>query len=177
MKYTVEEPLSSFKFWSGGKDRADLLTSEQLDKIGEELELIDEDYSDTRINDLFWFDFEWICGLIGLKYTDDGEVVDDEEDWARTILDAYSHDAYEIYFDGFWEEDGGKANSKQELKSMFDEYVSENWLDHAEGVLAERFPGADEGYRSDFASDHWQNCKSDDWNCQRFRQWMWGPCR
>lgn len=33
MKYYVEDSLSNFQFWSGGKDRADLLTSEQFDTV------------------------------------------------------------------------------------------------------------------------------------------------
>ena len=38
MKYYVEESLSNFKFWSGGKDRAELLNSDQFDSVEELLE-------------------------------------------------------------------------------------------------------------------------------------------
>ena len=41
--------------------------------------------SDTELNDLFWFDFEWVVGLIGLALNDSGDIcdpseLDDEED-------------------------------------------------------------------------------------------------
>ena len=38
MKYLVEDNLSNFQFWSGGRDRAEMFTSDQLDQIGELLE-------------------------------------------------------------------------------------------------------------------------------------------
>lgn len=38
MKYFVEESLSNFKFWSGGQDRAKLLSDEQFDIVEQMLE-------------------------------------------------------------------------------------------------------------------------------------------
>ncbi len=64
--------LSDFNFWSGGEDRALLLTANELDDIGACLEDVYPDgLTDVELNDLFWFDFEAMCSLIGL---DDGEV-------------------------------------------------------------------------------------------------------
>lgn len=40
MKYFVEESLSNFKFWSGGQDRAKLLSDEQFDIVEQMLEEI-----------------------------------------------------------------------------------------------------------------------------------------
>lgn len=78
MKYIVEEPLSNFTFWSGGKDRANMLTSAQLDAIEPRLEeLFGSTPTDTQINDLFWFDFETVCSMIGLVYTEDGDIVEE----------------------------------------------------------------------------------------------------
>ncbi len=91
MKYYVEESLSNFKFWSGGKDRADLLTCEQLDQVEQMLEEIEpaEGWSDTAINDLFWFDFDTICEWLG--YADEEHLeadvitsdVKEAQEWAE----------------------------------------------------------------------------------------------
>ena len=59
--------LKDFKFWSGAKDLADLLTQEELKQI----EFCPEDFfhdktpSESEINDLFWFDENFICEMIG----------------------------------------------------------------------------------------------------------------
>lgn len=81
MKYTVETSLSNFEFWSGAKDRAELLTSEELDQLDDLLpDVLGEDVTDTAINDLFWFDFETVCELLGYTYGNDGEVHRGDED-------------------------------------------------------------------------------------------------
>ncbi len=67
MKYIVEESLRNFNFWQGGKDTADELTDEQLDQIEEELETNppEDGWTDTAINDLFWFDRDYIYSIVG----------------------------------------------------------------------------------------------------------------
>lgn len=79
MKIYEENSLQNFDFWSGAVENADQLTPEELD----ELEAIFEsEYPDgidkTDLNDLFWFDFPWICSLLGLEYdTNKGEIIRD----------------------------------------------------------------------------------------------------
>lgn len=74
MKIYREENLSNFEFWSGACANAAMLTAEELDNIGDELEMLYPDgMSETEINDIFWFDFGFACELIGLEY-------DEEED-------------------------------------------------------------------------------------------------
>ncbi len=66
MKITIEKELKNFGFWSGGRDRAELLTDEELDTIENELsELYPDGMDETQLNDLFWFEFEFIAELIG----------------------------------------------------------------------------------------------------------------
>lgn len=67
MKYYVEQSLANFKFWEGGKDRADNLTCEELEKLDGLLPQVfgEEPPSDNEINDLFWFDFKTVCSLLG----------------------------------------------------------------------------------------------------------------
>ena len=66
MKIYFDKPLSQFEFWSGAKDRADLLTIQELDRIGDILGVENREWEDVELNDLFWFDFEHVCKLIGL---------------------------------------------------------------------------------------------------------------
>lgn len=75
MRYCVEESLSSFKFWGGAEDRANKLTQHQFDIIEQTLEEIEPEggWSDTAINDLFWFEFDTICEWLGY---DDEEAFD-----------------------------------------------------------------------------------------------------
>lgn len=69
MTIKTEQSLNSFEFWSGAKANAEKLTSEEFDTLENVFEeLYPEGMTDTEINDLFWFDFEWVCELIGLTY-------------------------------------------------------------------------------------------------------------
>lgn len=80
MRIYSDESLSNFRFWSGAVCRAEQLTNEQFDAIERELEMLYPDrISDTELNDLFWFDFEWVVGLIGLALNDSGDICDPSE--------------------------------------------------------------------------------------------------
>lgn len=80
MKIYCEESLRNFKFWSGAKDRAEQLTSDQLDQIEVELEsLYPDGMSDTEINDIFWFEEDWIAELLGFSSWENLEAGIDEE--------------------------------------------------------------------------------------------------
>lgn len=69
MTIKTEQSLSNFEFWSGAKSNAEMMTCEELDSVENALEeLYPEGMTGTEINDLFWFDFEWVCELIGLEY-------------------------------------------------------------------------------------------------------------
>lgn len=69
MKIYREESLSNFEFWSGAIANADEFTVEELDRIGEELEAVNPDGMDeTEINDLMWFQPEYLASLIGLDW-------------------------------------------------------------------------------------------------------------
>lgn len=80
MKIYEETNLYDFEFWSGGKQLADRLTHEELAIIQSALEEIYSDgIEDTLLNDIFWFDCEWICEILnncshmqeGIKLTED----------------------------------------------------------------------------------------------------------
>lgn len=76
MIITREETLNNFDFWSGAKDNANMLTYKQLEQITEALEEIyPEGMTETQINDLFWFDFAYVCELIGLVYDVENDII------------------------------------------------------------------------------------------------------
>lgn len=63
--------LRDFEFWGGAKEFASKLRPQELDDIEESLEIYFEDMYDvpteTRINDIFWFDQEWVINELGLR--------------------------------------------------------------------------------------------------------------
>lgn len=58
--------LQNFEFWHGAKRLSERLTLGDLQEIEEHLdELYPDGLTETQINDLFWFDGEFICNIIG----------------------------------------------------------------------------------------------------------------
>lgn len=101
MKYIVEESLRNFQFWSGGKERADNCSSDELDSIEEFLEEIEPEdgWTDTAINDMFWFEFDTLAQHLGYKdeedfdrhhdpdYIEDDELMELISPWFDELLD------------------------------------------------------------------------------------------
>lgn len=80
MTIKTEQSLRNFEFWSGAKSNAEMMTCEELDSVENELEaLYPEGMTDTEINDLFWFDFDYVCELIGLEYDAEKDEIIREE--------------------------------------------------------------------------------------------------
>lgn len=87
MKIYKEENLRDFEFWSGARDTVKYLTDEELDTIESMLEDIYPDGMDeTEINDLFWFEDDYIAEMLGyndfeeLMHRDDEDEDEDEDD-------------------------------------------------------------------------------------------------
>ena len=83
MKIYTEDSLRNFNFWSGARDTVKYLTDEELDTIEAILEDIYPDGMDEiQINDIFWFEDDWIAEMLG--YADFEELMhrddEDEED-------------------------------------------------------------------------------------------------
>ena len=95
MKYYVENSLSNFHFWSGAEDRAAVLTDDQFEAVEQNMEECEPEggWSDTAINDFFWFEFDTIAQWLGYKdeeylredVSDDD--ISDAEDWFEKIDD------------------------------------------------------------------------------------------
>ena len=69
MKITSEISLKSFKAWSGAKDTLNKLI--ELDKCDELEFILDDLYpdglTDTQLNDILWFDDEWVYETLGIE--------------------------------------------------------------------------------------------------------------
>lgn len=97
MRYYVEESLSNFNFWSGGRDRAKLLSDEQFDIVEQMMEETapEEGWSDTAINDLFWFDFDTIANWLGYKNEEclekdiTNDEIDEAQEWFNSVAEGY----------------------------------------------------------------------------------------
>ena len=70
MKIYRDDSLRSFEFWSGAVENAEEFTLEELDRITEELKAADngDGYDETQINDMMWFEPEYLASLIGLEW-------------------------------------------------------------------------------------------------------------
>jgi len=69
MKVYTELQLTSFNFWSGAKQHS--FTYSELNELENALEdLYPDGTSETQINDLFWFEEEFLCECIGLNYNE-----------------------------------------------------------------------------------------------------------
>lgn len=69
MKVYKEISLENFEFWSGAKDTAEKITeAEKWDELEELLEeCYPEGIDETKLNDLLWFEDEWIFEMLGIE--------------------------------------------------------------------------------------------------------------
>lgn len=82
MRIYTEQNLPNFNFWAGAKDNAAMLTYSELEQLEFMLEDIYPDGMDeTTINDILWFDFEWVCECLGITYNNEtGEISREDEE-------------------------------------------------------------------------------------------------
>lgn len=75
MKITSEISISDFESWSGAKDTQRRIIEE--DKENEFDNLIESLYPDglteTQLNDILWFESEWIFESLGISEEEDDE--------------------------------------------------------------------------------------------------------
>ena len=80
MLIVEERALSEFKAWSGAVETQERILEAGLEEEFERL--IDDCYpegiSSTQLNDLLWFDSEWVYESLGMTEEEDEE--EDEED-------------------------------------------------------------------------------------------------
>lgn len=119
MKIIKEESLRYFDFWSGAKDNANRLTCDQLDQVENILEDVwPEGTSDTKINDLFWFDFNTVCEWLdipGENELDELEQIEKENPvlYERLATD-YDIDTWQGAFDALAAVNNGEYEEDDE---------------------------------------------------------------
>lgn len=81
MKIYEEKSLRDFDFWSGAKDTVKYLTDDELEQIEAILEdAYPDGMEDTQINDIFWFEDDWIAEMLGYENFEAIMHRDDEEE-------------------------------------------------------------------------------------------------
>lgn len=65
-----DDSLSNFEFWCGAKSITKLLTLDELMIIEYWMEEVQEAWSETEINDFFWFEDEQIAEILGYEDAD-----------------------------------------------------------------------------------------------------------
>lgn len=68
MEYKVDRKLRDFEFWAGAQSTAKLLTWDDFDTIEEgiiECTAEGDMWTETDINDFFWFDTDVIAAWLG----------------------------------------------------------------------------------------------------------------
>ena len=82
MKITYEFDLASFNAWSGAVDTKNRIIEEGKEKEFENLmeECYPEGMTETQMNDLLWFEDDWIFEQLGISDEDENEDEEDEED-------------------------------------------------------------------------------------------------
>lgn len=72
MKIYKETSLQSFEFWSGAKYHAKHLTVDDFNAIEGVLEdCYPEGLDETTVNDIVWFEEDWLAELLGYEDWDD----------------------------------------------------------------------------------------------------------
>lgn len=69
MKIIMETSLENFEFWSVAKDTAEIIDEHGLWSTVESIleDLYPNGMSDTELNDIFWFESEWLFETLGIN--------------------------------------------------------------------------------------------------------------
>ena len=67
MRITKELNLTNFEFWSGAENHK-FSYNELKDLEFHFDELYSDGMEETQINDIFWFEEEFLCGLLGIDF-------------------------------------------------------------------------------------------------------------
>lgn len=81
MKIIIETSLENFEFWSGAKDTAEIIDKHGLWSTVESIleDLYPNGMSDTELNDIFWFESEWLFETLGINPYGEEEEEEEEE--------------------------------------------------------------------------------------------------
>ncbi len=82
MKIAYEFDLASFNAWSGAVDTKNRIIEEGKEREFENLmdECYPEGMTETQMNDLLWFEEDWIFEQLGISDEDEEDEDEDDED-------------------------------------------------------------------------------------------------
>lgn len=81
MEIYRECSLTNFEPWSGAVDRYKVFTYEQLEELETILEEMNPDgMSETELNDLFWFEEDYLAQILGFSDFEEMERHNKEEE-------------------------------------------------------------------------------------------------
>ena len=82
MKIISEQSISEFNAWSGAKETQQIIIDNDKENDFDLLieEIYPEGLTDGQLNDLLWFDSEWIFEQLGISEEEDNEEDDRDED-------------------------------------------------------------------------------------------------
>jgi hypothetical protein len=68
MKTYTETTLRNFNAWSGAKDTKELILENRKEDEFDTLieELYPDGLSETQLNDILWFEEDWICEMLNI---------------------------------------------------------------------------------------------------------------
>ncbi len=142
-----EIALRDFEFWSGGKDRADNCSAEELDSLEDIFEetATEEGWTETAINDMFWFEFDTLAQYLGYEdeedfdrkhapnYVDDDELEDYVSDWFEGFLQCVKENEgvaglITIFENCFIEDLGNLCENADEEAELEESDEFPNWI-------------------------------------------------
>lgn len=145
MTIRKEIALRDFEFWSGGADRANNCSAEELDTLEQFFEETEPEdgWTDTDINDMFWFEFDTLAQYLGYKdeadfdrkhedgYIDDDELKGEIDGWFQKFLDKvtaedgiFAHDIVGTLFFNLFD----LGDSQYDVYECDGEYTHEDYV-------------------------------------------------
>lgn len=135
MKIISEKSLENFEAWSGGKDTMNDLSHSDCERLEQHIEeLYPDGITDTKLNDLLWFERDEIAVLLGYRNYEALTNHDDEdwEDHYRTILKE-EYECYEDYIEDWVTEESSENMSDKDVLDEFNEYLNDRLEEEKEG--------------------------------------------
>lgn len=149
MKIYTEKSLQNFEFWSGARTTAetiwDKFGQEGFDTIERELEM---DYPDgmdeTQVNDMFWFETDYIATLLGYRNWRDLEM-----DGVAVRINCYNIE---------WDVDEDEDDYKEIISNLPGSVLIELEDDESSDYLEAKGDGNEGDFVSNYLADKYGYC-------------------
>lgn len=129
MKITKEVSLENFEAWSGGRDTLNELTHSECEQLESQLEdLYPDGMEETQVNDILWFERDWIAECLGYKdweHLERDHAGISDEDHARTIIKNKFPDTTDEQVDGYIESEWSDDMEDDDILEEFESYLED----------------------------------------------------